>query len=49
MKRLFNKTFFKFAAGFIGIVVVAMFGILVLGTYELETQTHVDGENLIAD
>ena len=34
MKRLFNKTFFKFVTGFVGIVVAAMLGVLILGTYE---------------
>lgn len=49
MKRLFNKNFFKFAGGFVGIVSVAIFSILVLGAYEMGTEATVDSEQLIAE
>jgi len=34
MKKLFNKTFFKFTAGFVSIVAVAVFSVFILGAYQ---------------
>ncbi len=49
MKRLFNKNFFKFAGGFVGIVLVAIFSILVLGAYDAGVKTPAVDEQLIAE
>lgn len=49
MKRLFNKTFFKFAGGFVGVVAVAMIGIFVLGSYEMGTNSIDGSEKIITD
>ncbi len=49
MRHLFNKNFFKFAGGFVGIVSVAIFSILVLGAYEAGVDTPVDNEQLIVE
>ncbi len=49
MKRLFNKTFFKFVGGFVGVVAVALLGVFVLGAYEMGTEPVVDSEKLITD
>lgn len=37
MNNPFNKTFFKFVAGFAGIIAMAIIGILAAGYYEMET------------
>ncbi len=49
MKRLFNKNFFKFAGGFVGVVSVAIFSILILGAFDMGTEPVVDSEKLITD
>jgi len=37
MKEIFDKTFFKLAAGFAGILTIAIVSILVAGYYEMES------------
>lgn len=37
MKGAFNKDFFKFLAGFAGILTVAIVGLLAVGYYEMES------------
>jgi hypothetical protein len=41
MSNLFNKAFFKFAAGFAGILAMAIIGILAAGYYEMENGSSV--------
>ncbi len=45
MKRLFNKSFFKFTAGFVGIIAVAMLSVLVISAYEMNSQSNASVEN----
>ncbi len=49
MKRLFNKNFFKFAGGFVGIIAVAVFSVLILGAYEMGSETTANSEQLIVE
>jgi len=49
MKRLFNKTFFKFAGGFVGIVAVAMLSIFILGAYQMENNNVTGDEKPVVD
>jgi hypothetical protein len=50
MKRLFNKNFFKFAGGFVGIVSVAIFSILALGAYSsVANDTSADASQLVTE
>lgn len=42
MKKLLNKTFFKFTAGFMGIIAVAVLGVFILGAYQSGSITVVE-------
>lgn len=41
MKGAFDKTFFKFVAGFAGILAIAIIGILAAGYYEMKNDPSV--------
>jgi len=40
MKKLFNRSFFKFTVGFIGIILVALAGIFLVQFLEIEAQAQ---------
>ena len=44
MKRLFNKSFFKFTAGFAGIIAVAMLSVLVISAYDMKNKNNISAE-----
>ncbi|GMQ95306.1 MAG: hypothetical protein BMS9Abin13_419 [Patescibacteria group bacterium] len=45
MKNLLNKTFFKFATGFLGIIALAVVGVLLVGSYEYGEQNKASIED----
>ncbi len=51
MKRLFNKSFFKFTAGFAGIIAMAMLSVLVISAYEVngKSSTSIENEQAVAE
>ncbi len=46
MKHLLNKTFFKFVAGFLGIISLALVSVFLIGSYEFNEQNKasIEGE-----
>jgi predicted transcriptional regulator len=45
MKRLFNKTFFKFTVGFILIIAIALLAIMITGGFEFNESVDTLTEN----
>jgi len=47
MKRLFNRSFFKLSAGFIGIVTVSLLAVLAIGSFEIEKEYQATADTAV--
>ena len=47
MKKLFNRAFFKFTAGFVGIVMITVLVILAVGSLEVEREYQTSADVVV--